>query len=154
MIKDRSCQGGLQDLQHAKQRLGLLCSRPLGYYRTGVTVLVNRKSVNPTRMASTTILLSIFLAFVAESSQDVHMRAYKFPFQDPSLPWEQRVDDLVGRLTPDEIAKQTVISSGGVPAIPELDIKPYIWDTECIRGQVGTNTTAFPHSIGLGATFR
>ena len=34
---------------------------------------------------------------------------YKYPFQDPSLPWDQRVDDLVGRLTIDEIAKQTAV---------------------------------------------
>ena len=34
---------------------------------------------------------------------------YKYPFQDPSLPWDQRVDDLVGRLTLDEIAKQTAV---------------------------------------------
>ena len=35
--------------------------------------------------------------------------SYKYPFQDPSLPWDQRVDDLVGRLTIDEIAKQTAV---------------------------------------------
>ena len=101
------------------------------------------------------ILPSLLLA--APNDGAIHMSqtgTYKFPFQDPSLSWEHRVDDLVSRLTAEEVANQTVINNGGVPAIPELDIKPYIWDTECIRGQVGTNTTAFPHSIGLGATFR
>ena len=81
---------------------------------------------------------------------------YKYPFQDPSLSWEARVDDLLGRLTLEEIVNQaiTLYESSGNTAVPRLDIKPYVWITECVHGQVGTNTTAFPHSIGLAAAFR
>ena len=32
----------------------------------------------------------------------------KFPFEDPSLPWDKRVDDLVGRLSIDEIVNISV----------------------------------------------
>ena len=42
----------------------------------------------------------------------------------------------------------------GTPAIPRLGIKPYVWITECVRGQVSANTTGFPHSIGLSASWR
>ena len=35
-----------------------------------------------------------------------------------------------------------------------LGIKPYVWQTECLRGQMKTNATAFPQALGLAATFR
>ena len=79
----------------------------------------------------------------------------KYPFKDPSLPWDARVDDLISRLTLQEIAAQTmVVYPGYQPPIPRLGIKPYVWDTECLHGQVHTNSTAFPQSLGLAATFR
>ncbi|XP_046550181.1 probable beta-D-xylosidase 2 [Haliotis rubra] len=82
-----------------------------------------------------------------------------YPFRNISLPWEDRVNDLVGRLTLDEMKLQ--MSRGGAgtqagpaPAIPRLGIKPYSWDTECLRGDVGAgDATSFPQSIGLGASF-
>ncbi|XP_050394883.1 uncharacterized protein LOC126812504 [Patella vulgata] len=82
-----------------------------------------------------------------------------FPFNNPSLPWDQRVDDLVGRLTLDEIKLQ--MSKGGsgphaspAPAIRHLGIGPYSWDTECLRGDaVAGNATSFPQAIGLAASF-
>lgn len=78
-----------------------------------------------------------------------------FPFQNYSLPWDDRADDLVGRLTLDEIVPQTAAVYGShTPAIERLGIKPYVWITECMHGQMDTNTTAFPQSIGLGASFR
>lgn len=81
--------------------------------------------------------------------------APNFPFQDPTLSWDARADDLVGRLTLDEIVPQTLAVYGGsTPAIDRLQIKPYVWITECLHGQVSTNTTAFPQAIGLGASFR
>ena len=82
-----------------------------------------------------------------------------YPFQNTSLPWDKRVDDLVGRLTLDELVLQ--IARGGgpqngpAPAIDRLGILPYQWSTECLRGDVGAgNATSFPQAIGLSATFR
>ena len=83
-----------------------------------------------------------------------------YPFRNTSLPWKERVDDLVSRLTMEEIKEQ--MSRGGAgpkggpaPAITRLGIKPYSWNTECLRGDVGAgNATSFPQSIGLAATFR
>ena len=65
------------------------------------------------------------------------------PYMDTKLDWDKRVDDLVSRLTLEEIVPQTS-DNGPVPGIDRLGIKPYVWSTECIRGEVGTNTTAFP----------
>ncbi|XP_071113488.1 uncharacterized protein [Haliotis cracherodii] len=82
-----------------------------------------------------------------------------YPFRNVSLSWEDRVNDLVGRLTLNEMQLQ--ISRGGAgpeggpaPAIPRLGIKPYSWNTECLRGDVSAgNATSFPQAIGLAASF-
>ena len=82
---------------------------------------------------------------------------YKYPFWDPDLPWNDRVDDLVGRLTLEEMVTQTMIklrASPGTPGIERLGVKPYVWSTECLRGHVRQYATAFPQSLGLAATFR
>lgn len=63
-----------------------------------------------------------------------------FPFQNISLPWDERVDDLVIRLTVDEMVAQ--MAHGGdnevspAPAIPRLGIMPWVWRTECTEGIV------------------
>jgi len=40
------------------------------------------------------------------------------------------------------------------PAIPRLGISPYQFNTECLRGIVNLDTTAFPQALGLAASFR
>ena len=63
-----------------------------------------------------------------------------FPFQNTSLSWDERIDDLVSRLMVDEIIDQ--LSYGGygdngpAPAISRLGIGSYIWYGECLRGFV------------------
>ena len=84
-----------------------------------------------------------------------HCHGYEYPFQDPSLDWMTRVDDLIGRLTLEEVVNQSIANyEHPVSSIPRLGIKPYAWITECLHGQAQTNTTAFPQSLGLAATFR
>ena len=53
--------------------------------------------------------LTILLLILSTLQVGHAARQYKYPFLDPSLPWDKRVDDLVGRLTVDEIAKQTAV---------------------------------------------
>ena len=82
---------------------------------------------------------------------------YDYPFRDPSLPWDRRVDDLVGRLTLEEIVPQLttyLYYFVKPPEIPRLGIKPYTWITECIHGVRQSDATAFPQVLGLSATFR
>ena len=44
-----------------------------------------------------------------------------FPFNDPSLSWDKRVDDLVNRLTLDEVVSQSVaLYQKSAPSIPRL----------------------------------
>lgn len=92
----------------------------------------------------------VSLIFVTYSVAD-------YPFNNPILSWKERVDDLVGRLTIDEIT--LMMAWGGreaySPGIPRLGIKPYPWGSECLRGDVQAGpATSFPQALGLAATFR
>ena len=83
-----------------------------------------------------------------------------FPFKDVSLPWNDRVDDLVSRLSLTELMLQLAMGGAGpkggpAPAIPRLGIGKYSWNTECLRGDVEAGeATSFPQSLGLAAAFR
>ncbi|CAF0793761.1 unnamed protein product [Rotaria sordida] len=80
-----------------------------------------------------------------------------FPFRNISLDWSIRVDDLISRLTPHEIIDQMAYGGGwndGVtPPIPRLNILPYSWGTECLRGDISENSTGFPQAINLASTW-
>ncbi len=63
--------------------------------------------------------------------------AAEFPFQDP--PIEQRVSDLVGRLTPEEKVSQMTMMAA---AIPRLGIPEYCAANEGWMGCFGGTFTA------------
>jgi len=77
---------------------------------------------------------------------------YQYDFQDPSLPVEKRVDDLVVRLTLEEKVAQMLNSA---PAIERLGIPAYNWWNECLHGVARTpfKVTVYPQAIGMAATF-
>jgi beta-glucosidase len=79
-------------------------------------------------------------------------KAADYPFQNPDLPIDQRVDDLVGRLTLPEKVSQMLNNS---PAIDRLGIPAYNWWNEALHGVARTSmkTTVFPQAIGMAATF-
>ena len=83
-----------------------------------------------------------------------------FPFRNTSLPWDDRVTDLIGRLTLLDVVYQMAKGGAGpqggpAPAIPRLGIKPWAWNTECLRGDANAgDATGFPQAIGLAAAFR
>jgi len=78
--------------------------------------------------------------------------AAEYPFQNPDLPIDQRVNDLVGRLTLAEKVSQMLNAS---PAIDRLGIPAYNWWNEALHGvaRTGLKTTVFPQAIGMAATF-
>lgn len=83
----------------------------------------------------------------AAQSADPH----SLPFWNASLPLEQRVADLVARLTLEEKTSQTMHVA---PAIERLGIPPYTWVNECLHGVAAAGrATSFPQAIGLGATW-
>ena len=75
----------------------------------------------------------------------------KYPFQDPDLPVEQRVDNLLSLLTPEEKVGQMMNTT---PAIERLGIPPYDWWNEALHGVARAGrATVFPQAIALAATF-
>src|ERR1700674_1333887 len=73
------------------------------------------------------------------------------PYLDPLLPIDQRVDDLVSRMTLEEKASQLVNQAR---AIPRLKVPQYDWRSEALHGIAGNGlATVFPEPIGLAATF-
>ncbi|XP_025097893.1 LOW QUALITY PROTEIN: probable beta-D-xylosidase 2 [Pomacea canaliculata] len=96
----------------------------------------------------------------ATTRNDPRRQLHDYPFRNVSLSWQERVADLVGRLTLEEIQEQMGRGGAGniggpAPAIPRLGIGPYEWDTECLRGDAETPgyATAFPQPLGLAASF-
>jgi len=73
------------------------------------------------------------------------------PYLDPALPIDQRVNDLVSRLTLEEkIAQMQDVA----PAIPHLNIPAYNWWNEGLHGVARSGAaTVFPQAIGLAATW-
>ncbi|MEI9921528.1 MAG: glycoside hydrolase family 3 C-terminal domain-containing protein [Bacteroidota bacterium] len=75
----------------------------------------------------------------------------EFRFQDTSLTFEDRVDDLVGRMTLEEKVSQMMNAS---PAIERLGIPQYNWWSEGLHGVARAGlATVYPQAIGLGATW-
>lgn len=79
-------------------------------------------------------------------------REFEYPFQNPNLPIDVRVNDLVSRLTLEEKVGQML---NGAPAIPRLGIPAYDWWNEVLHGVARTpyRVTVYPQAIGMAATF-
>ncbi len=72
-------------------------------------------------------------------------------YRNPDLPLEERVNDLVGRMTLDEKVKQMLYNA---PAIDRLGIPAYNWWNEGLHGVARNGlATVFPQAIGLAATW-
>lgn len=92
------------------------------------------------------IILSWILLFSA-SGVFAQSGSSEFPFRNPSLPVEDRVSDLVGRMTLKEKADQLLYTA---PAIPRLGIPAYNWWNEALHGVARAGyATVFPQSITI-----
>ena len=93
------------------------------------------------------------LIFILVLSVNGFGQDYKsFPMWDPSLSIEQRVNDVVSRLTLEEKVKQML---NATPAVPRLGIPAYDWWNEVLHGVARTpfKVTSFPQAIGMAATW-
>jgi beta-glucosidase len=89
------------------------------------------------------ILLISGQTFILRSQQS----ETRMLFRDTSLPLEQRVNDLVSKMTLQEKADQLVYTA---PAIPRLGIPAYTWWNEALHGVARAGyATVFPQSITI-----
>lgn len=97
------------------------------------------------------LIKSILPALFSCMAFAISVQAQKAPFLNPSLPMEQRIKDLVSKLTLEEKVQQMMYNA---PAIPRLNIPEYNWWSEALHG-VGRSgrATVFPQAIGMAATF-
>ena len=103
------------------------------------------------RFCCYSVLVFLFFTILPCKAQLKAKNDGLFRFNNPSLPIDARVQDLISRLTLEEKIEQMMNST---PEIKRLNIAPYDYWNEALHG-VGRSgvATVFPQAIGLGATF-
>lgn len=72
-------------------------------------------------------------------------------YKNPNAPLDQRVRDLLVRMTLEEKVSQLM---NDAPAIDRLGIPAYNWWNECLHGVARAGrATVFPEPVGLAATW-
>jgi len=101
------------------------------------------------RLFSTFFLLAVIFIFCFPSSgQEAPANA---PYKNPAVALEQRVDDLIGRMTLEEKVAQ--MRDHATP-IPRLGVPKYDWWNEGLHGVAFAGyATNFPQVIGMAATW-
>lgn len=101
-----------------------------------------------------TFVLYLFCCMLISGCKTIEEKAnktYDQLWQDPAQSLDDRVDDLLSRMTLEEKISQMVFNS---PAIERLGITPYNWWSECLHGVARAGkATVYPQAIGLAATF-
>ena len=94
----------------------------------------------------------LFLTLLAVlSAVSLRAQAPEFPFRDPSLPQEQRIDDLLSRLT---LQEKIDMMQNGSKGVERLGLPDYNWWNEALHGVARAGVaTVFPQAIGMAATF-
>lgn len=96
--------------------------------------------------------ISLLLCLILQTSLvSFAQNAKQFPFRDESLPVNDRIEDLLGRLTFEQKISLMVHDN---PEIETLGIKSYNWWNEALHGVARKGlATVFPQAIALAATF-
>ena len=95
------------------------------------------------------ILVAVLFSGLFSAGAVAQAGTYKYPFENPSLSFEQRVRDLTGRLTLKE--KISLMQNNAKP-VARLGIPAYNWWNECLHGVARDGAaTVFPQAIGMAA---
>ena len=105
---------------------------------------------------------AIYILFLVTASLSAQQKKYQYPFQNPELDTEKRIDNLLSLMTLDE--KIAALSTN--PSVPRLGVKgtghveglhglamgglPAEWGG---KGKEPLTTTTFPQAYGLGETW-
>jgi beta-glucosidase len=99
------------------------------------------------------VLLGVLAAspLLAQGQRQDPLAPSDRPYLDTSLPIDERVDDLVSRMTLEERISQM---GDHAPAIPRLGVPKYDWWNEGLHGVAFAGyATNFPQVIGMAATW-
>src|SRR5579885_2771453 len=100
---------------------------------------------------SSAVLSAIAFCALAIAQQAPPEAPANAPYKNPALPLEQRVADLVSRMTLQEKISQLGHTA---EAIPRLGIPEYNWWNEGLHGVARAGVaTVFPQAIGMAASF-
>ena len=94
--------------------------------------------------------ISCLVAAVALVASCSGNKKYEYPYLNPKLSIDKRVENLLSLLTPEE--KIGLMMNGSI-SIERLDIPAYNWWNEACHGICYDDVTVFPQNIGLAATF-
>ena len=109
---------------------------------------MTKKTKTPTKLCVSCLSICALFYVVPSQSRE---KGTVLPYQDASLPIEQRVEDLVSRMTLEEKVLQMQHTA---PAIPRLGIPSYDWWNEALHGVARAGyATVFPQAIGMAATW-
>src|ERR1700749_1926809 len=96
-------------------------------------------------------LAALLFSFSIFSSGALAQSTKPLPYLDTSLSTQQRVDDLISRMTLDEKVAQLINTT---PAIPRLNVPAYDYWSEGLHGIARSGyATLFPQAIGMAATW-
>ena len=99
------------------------------------------------------LILSVVFSVlaVAQSETQASSDLANAKFRNPALPAEERVNDLISRMTLEEKVSQMRDRAAG---IPRLGVPPYEWWNEGLHGVAFAGyATNFPQVIGMAATW-
>ena len=77
-------------------------------------------------------------------------QVYEYPFQNPKLKIEDRVENLISLLTPEE--KVGLMMNKSI-SVDRLGIPSYNWWSEACHGVREDGYTVYPQPIGMAAAF-
>ena len=93
---------------------------------------------------------SLLLLLFSACAMNANAENWQYPYQDPSLPIEQRVENLLSLLTPEE--KVGLMMNKSV-SVDRLGIPSYNWWSEACHGVRQGGYTVYPQPIGMASAF-
>src|ERR1700716_3655868 len=104
----------------------------------------NRRFPEDSNMLQLQRFAALLLSFGILSSGAIGQSQKTLPYLDPSLPTQQRVDDLVSRMTLEEKVPQLINTA---PGIPRLNVPAYDYWSEGLHGIARSGyATLFPQA--------
>jgi beta-glucosidase len=97
-----------------------------------------------------TLLSTILFCLAMTASAQDQTTTVKYPFQNASLGYQERVENLLGMLTPEE--KVGLMMNKSI-SIDRLGIPSYNWWNEACHGVRQGGYTVYPQPIGMAAAF-